>query len=262
MILYVESTGQTLPSFNALYKNGSTVISWNAPTEKLTLLVIQRSIDSSRGFMSIASMPDPNTASNGYVDKSSKSMNYYYRIFYASINGKYFFTDSKKAVIENVIPIVKAAPPKDSVQKVIPLEIKNIDTVNKKNENTAETIETLPKKDLIESILPKIENKATTNFIINLYTEKIGHESNLLANPFLYVSKENNLMLVLPETHKRKFNLQVWKEDGTTIFTMKNIKEAQLLIDRSNFIYSGWFKYEISEGDHLKEKGKFLILPD
>ena len=43
---------------------------------------------------------------------------------------------------------------------------------------------------------------------------------------------------------------------------MRNIKEAQLLIDKSNFIYSGWFTYEISEGDRLKEKGKFFIPAD
>jgi hypothetical protein len=43
---------------------------------------------------------------------------------------------------------------------------------------------------------------------------------------------------------------------------MKNIKESQLLIDKSNFIYSGWFKYEITEGERVKEKGKFFISGD
>lgn len=69
-------------------------------------------------------------------------------------------------------------------------------------------------------------------------------------------------MLVLPQTNKRKFNLQVWKENGQTIFHMKNIRESQLLIDKSNFIFSGWFKYEISEGERVKEKGKFFINAD
>ncbi|NBO58641.1 MAG: hypothetical protein EBU73_06855 [Chitinophagia bacterium] len=80
MIYSATTAGQTLPSFIATDKGGSTVISWNVSEEKLTLLVIQKSIDSLNGFKSIASMPDPNTPSNGYVDKNNKDLNFYYRI--------------------------------------------------------------------------------------------------------------------------------------------------------------------------------------
>ncbi|MEY2595326.1 MAG: hypothetical protein RI965_598 [Bacteroidota bacterium] len=263
MIYSATTAGQTLPSFIATDKGGSTVISWNVSEEKLTLLVIQKSIDSLNGFKSIASMPDPNTPSNGYVDKNNKDLNFYYRIFYAGVNGKYFFTASKKARIEIIKPVVKIEPKTDTVK-----EIKGISppinefVVNTAAEKIIDSIEILPKKDLIESVLPIKENNTTTNFSINLFTEKVIQESKLTTNPYLYVSKDNNLMLIIPETHKRKFQLQVWREDGTHIFSMKNIKDAQLLIDKSNFIYSGWFKYEISEGEQLKERGKFLIQPD
>lgn len=207
-------------------------------------------------------MPDPNTPSNGYVDKNNKDLNFYYRIFYAGVNGKYFFTPSKKAQIEIIKPVIKFEPKKDTakeVKLVAPQTNENI--VKNATEKMIDTIEVLPKKDLIESLLP-IKDNNSTNFRINLFPEKVVQESNLTTNPYLYVSKENNLMLIIPETHKRKFQLQVWMEDGTPILSMKNIKDAQLLIDKSNFIYSGWFKYEISEGEQLKEKGKFLIQPD
>ena len=263
LIYSATSEGQILPSFNATNKGGSTVISWNVSDEKLTLLVVQKSIDSLNGFKSIASMPDPNTPSNGYVDKNNKDLNFYYRIFYAGVNGKYFFTQSKKAQIEIINPVVKIEPKKDNAKEVKhmapPIHEIVVKTVVEK---VIDTIEVLPKKDLIESVLPIKENNSITNFSINLFPEKVVQESNLTTNPYLYVSKENNLMLIIPETHKRKFQLQVWMEDGTPIFSMKNIKDAQLLIDKSNFIYSGWFKYEISEGEQLKEKGKFLIQPD
>ena len=259
----LKSEGQKLPLFNAIDRAGSTVISWNVAEEKLTLLVIQKSIDSLNGFKSIASMPDPNTPSNGYVDKNNKELNFYYRIFYAGVNGKYFFSESKKAQIEIAKPLVKSEPKKDpeKVAKAIATPVNEI--VSKTPaEKIIDPVEILPKKELIESVLPIKENSSTTNFSINLFTERVEQESKLTTKPYLYVSKENNLVLIIPETHKRKFQLQVWKEDGTPIFSMKNIKDAQLLIDKSNFIYSGWFKYEISEGEQLKERGRFLILPD
>lgn len=263
MIFSLKSEGQTLPSFNATDKGGSTVISWNVSEEKLTLLVIQKSIDSLNGFKSIASMPDPNTPSNGYVDKNNKELNFYYRIFYAGVNGKYFFTESKKAQIEIIKPYIKIEPTKNNSKEAKPIAPNTNEVVVKTSaEKIIDPIEILPKKELIESVLPIKENSSITNFTINIFTEKVEQESKLTTNPYLYVSKENNLMLIIPETHKRKFHLQVWKEDGTPIFSMKNIKDAQLLIDKSNFIYSGWFKYEISEGEQLKERGKFLIQPD
>lgn len=264
MIYSLQAESQTLPSFKATVKGPSTVISWNVSEEKLTLLVIQKSIDSLNGFKSIASMPDPNTSSNGFVDKNNKDLNFYYRIFYAGVDGKYFFTESKKAQIEIIKPIVKSNINKDTV-KAINSIAPDINEVLVKKTTTVkliDTIEQLPKKELIESVLPMKENSSTTNFSINLYTEKLEVENKLTTNPYLFVSKENNLMLIIPENHKRKFQLQVWKEDGTHIFTIKNIKDAQLLIDKSNFIYSGWFKYEISEGEQLKERGRFLIQPD
>ena len=255
-------SGQSLPSFQVTAEKNSTTISWSAPTEKLSLLVIQKSLDSLNGFKSIASMPDPNTPVNGYVDKNNVDLNYYYRIFYAGSNGKYYFSDSKKAFLKISQPIVQSIPTTDHQKTLVTRE-------NKENAIPAlpiaipiDTVESIARKMLIGSVIPLKEDTINTGFHIHLITEKIEQESNLTTNPFLFVSKDNHLMLILPETHKRKFQLQVWKEDGTHVFNMKNIKDAQLLIDKSNFIYSGWFTYEISEGDRLKEKGKFFIPAD
>jgi hypothetical protein len=43
---------------------------------------------------------------------------------------------------------------------------------------------------------------------------------------------------------------------------MKNIKEKELLIDRSNFHRSGWFRYELVQAERIVEKNKFYIKPD
>ena len=262
LLPWLHVSGQSLPSFQAIAVKGSTTISWNAPSEKLTLLVIQKSLDSLNGFKSIASMPDPNTPGNGYVDKNNIDLNYYYRIFYAGSNGKYYFSDAKKAYLKLDQPIVHPIPTADHVKPVLLIENKDPAIPVMPAVSSIDTLASIAKKELIESVIPPKEDTINTGFHIHLITEKIEQESNLTTHPFLFVSKDNHLMLILPETHKRKFQLQVWKEDGTHVFNMKNIKDAQLLIDKSNFIYSGWFTYEISEGERLKEKGKFFIPAD
>ena len=54
----------------------------------------------------------------------------------------------------------------------------------------------------------------------------------------------------------------MYEDDGSPLFNMKNIKESKLLIDKSNFVHSGWFKYELFEGKEAKEKNKFFIPPE
>ncbi len=260
--LAVNSFAQELPHFKTIDKTGTTIISWVKPKDALTLLVIQISTDSVNGFKSIASMPDPNAPQNGYADKGNKNLVYYYRIFYVGIDGKYYFTPSQMASVDIPPPISSSIAKSEQISMPVKKEIiepkKQISQIN----NPPDTIEIIGKKKLIESALSTMEDTIHTRFNISITTEKIDLVNNLNPNPFLFVNKENNLMLVLPETNKRKFHLQVWREDGQTIFHMKNIKESQLLIDKSNFIYSGWFKYEITEGERVKEKGKFFISGD
>jgi hypothetical protein len=248
-----------LPAFSAVIRNGNTIISWYAPAEKLTLLVIQKSTDSVQNFKSVASMPDPNTPNNGYVDKKIPTQIFFYRIFYVGINGKYYFTRSSRATKE-------AIPTPD-------LKIFIKDTLSEKNKilptalslpeiaytRTPDTLDYIPKKDPIDPLKIYLEKTAVTTFKPMIETEKIGGESILKTNPLLFINKENNLMLILPDINKRKFHLHVYKEDGTNVFQMRNIKDPHLLIDKSNFIYSGWFKYEMFEGELLIEKGRFLI---
>ncbi|MCF8213626.1 MAG: hypothetical protein K9I92_00635, partial [Chitinophagaceae bacterium] len=78
----------------------------------------------------------------------------------------------------------------------------------------------------------------------------------------IFTNNEGNLIIALPNADKKKFTLRVFKEDGTPMFHMRNIKEPQLLIDRSNFLHSGWFKYDLYEDEKLREQNRFFIPPE
>ena len=109
-----------------------------------------------------------------------------------------------------------------------------------------------------------IKIKRETAIGINL-TGKI--EDNINENVFspsglIFTNIEGNLIIALPDANRKKFTLSVFMEDGTPIFHMRNIKEPQLLIDRSNFLHSGWFKYDLFENEKLREQNKFFIPPE
>ncbi len=263
---FITNAQETLPAFSVTAKNKNITIQWQKPNELLTLLVIQKSLDSLNGFKSVASMPDPNKEKGSFKEESNNANHFYYRIFYVGVNGKYYFTQSQKAILEKTFQ----APPQKSISpisaKIVitppPKPINKIIEKKPAPEIVFEPVESIPKKEMIRIQKLTYKSFPILHININFNLLPVPWESTLRTNPFLYVNKESNLVLILPPIQKKNFQLKVWREGGEVLFHIKNIKEPQLLFDKSNFIYSGWFKYEIIENETLREKGRFLIQPD
>lgn len=233
----------SLPSFNVQEINGMVIIGWKNPFPELNQMVIQRSYDSTKGFKSIMSMPDPSSVTNGYVDKAINAVNQYYRLFYVQPGGRYFFTASakpKKSLPETPKekPISENQLEKKLEEAIDPPYVKRNKTISVDDHKNK--LGKIPTPSTLESILP----------------EYIFTPSTLI-----YSNKDGDLVIALPEAKQKNYVLKVFRENGVLVFTMKDIKEPQLLVDRSNFYHSGWFTYDLYEGDKLKEKNKFLIPP-
>lgn len=144
-----------------------------------------------------------------------------------------------------VIPVATQVVKTDSASKSI-TSVNNIAS----RERNIERIRPVPTAFVkIEGIKKMEKPFIADSSILNLY-EPSG---------FIYANKEGNLVMVLPEPARKHFTLKVSREDGTIVFVMRNIKESELLIDRSNFFHSGWFNYELSENGKTREKNKFFI---
>ena len=234
----------SLPHFTVKERNGMVIIGWLNPDPELSQLIIQRSVDSLTGFRSIVSMPDPTSISNGYVDKKPGVANSYYRIYYVKPGGRYLFTAAQKAV-------------KDS-----PLNSRSVSLTTSVNEwidvnNNANATRSLtPDKAL------KIKRETGNGIDLSGKIDNNIRENAFTPSGLIFTNNEGNLIIALPDANKKKFSLRVFKEDGTPMFQMRNIKEPQLLIDRSNFLHSGWFKYDLYEGERLREQNKFFIPPE
>jgi len=240
----LKAQSDKLPQFSLTERNGIVFISWNNPFEEINQLIIQRSTDSTKFFKSIMAMPDPTALSNGYVDKKEGADSMYYRIFYVLPGGRYSFTSAKKPVHIEEKPLQSLTTTKPAASKT------NVQP---------SPWDSIKKKKPIQMIGKKNDERET-----NPDLKEIGVENKLYfeASAFIFTNEEGNLILLLPDAEKKQYDLYVFNENGNPVFKMKNIKERYLLVDKSNFYQSGWFKFELYEGNRIKEKNKFFIPPD
>lgn len=278
----------SLPNFSVNVKNGAIIIEWINPYNDIAQLIIQQSKDSIGGFRSVVTMPHPAAVTNGFAYRKPNSENYYYRIFYLRSGSRFQFTAPKKPTPEPYVPSpvietkpavetnptpIKKEPEKaailisssDTTQKVVQQEkAKSI-----KHRTTDSVI--LTKKDTVKKVIAEktvpekqVQQKNNTETQTKTVEKKETEVKEDILNPsgFIFTNSEGNLVVALPDVHKKKFSLHVLTKDGEPLFDMKNIKEPLLQIDKSNFYKSGWFKYELYESGKLREKNKFFIPGD
>lgn len=80
-----------------------------------------------------------------------------------------------------------------------------------------------------------------------------------ISSYYVYTNKDGYVFLNLPGADKKKYHVKFFDEDGSFLFEVKNIKESALTLDKTNFLHSGWFKFELYEDDKLIEKNKFYL---
>lgn len=256
---------EVLPEFKVVKRNGWAIISWNNTNRELTQLIIQRSADSAKGFRSIISMPDPTSTTNGYVDKKPGSVDAYYRIFYVMPGSRYLFTASKKPVTEEIPLNLQQQLVTLLPQGTIKTEIGgNITKINPKDSVTSWKKQTDTSFNLLMNAYQNIM-LSRSSWKPEQEIPRVDSSQRVeIKNPsiLVFTNAEGNLIVAQPVENKTKYTLRVFQDENNILFEMKNIKEKELLIDRSNFHRSGWFGYELLQGGIVKEKNKFYIKPD
>ncbi len=78
-------------------------------------------------------------------------------------------------------------------------------------------------------------------------------------SPFVFISKDGNVTISLADYNHRNYFVAFYDADNTLILELKEIKYPTLIVDKTNFGHSGWFRFELFEDGKLKEKNKLLI---
>jgi len=76
---------------------------------------------------------------------------------------------------------------------------------------------------------------------------------------YVYTNKDGYLFINLPDAEKKKYHIKFYEEDDSFLFELENIHQTGLTLDKTNFLHSGWFKFELYNDQKLVEKNKFYL---
>lgn len=95
---------------------------------------------------------------------------------------------------------------------------------------------------------------------INPYIEVYKEPKEVYKiSAYVFTSKDGNVTIALSDFNRKKYFVAFFETDDTPVLEVKDIRDAQLIIDKTNFGHSGWFRFELYEDGKLKEKNKLLI---
>ncbi len=289
LLFHVYSYAQnTLPAISVNNLNGKIIVSWLNDYEKpVSNILIQRSYDSLRNFKTIGTVLNPTNKENGYPDNNPPYSKMYYRVSVLFEGGSYEIgpsaTPFREApplppfikieepiiVMPPSIPIVEKKKDTVAIIKKDPIAIIKKDTiaslereekviVNKPE--TIEQIDSLKRTDIEDQQKitnhPFIINKSIDSSMVLRLRNSV--ETNYPSNR-VFTGKQNSLIIHLPAALFKRYDIKFFNEESAPIFEIKNIKEDYLIIEKENFVHSGWFYFEIYEDGKLIEKNKFLI---
>ncbi len=106
-----------------------------------------------------------------------------------------------------------------------------------------------------------------TLFVINNYRLDIHpYLPKYVWRPsvYVYTNAKGYVTLLLPLVKQHRYRIVFYEDEAHTaeLFQVKSVKEAELVLDKANFMHAGWFYFELFEDDKLKEKNKFFLSRD
>ncbi len=274
---YFAAAQDTLPKFSVINRGSDRIIiSWNNPFGKtLKQISIQRSFDSLKNFKTILTVPDPTIPQNGYVDSKAATEHMFYRLYILKDSGKYVFSITKRpkldtGTVQNIPGNVLSSGEPAVITR--PRDIKEL-----KNEalKTNERIIFIKNKDVLLGAITESNLKHFRDSI-NFTTKDtlfMKTADTLVIRPFfarevyrpskyVFTEKDGNIKISLTDAGSKKYSLKFFEEDYTEIFEIKHISDSLVIMDKTNFIHSGWFLFELYEDGKLREKHKFYVPKD
>jgi len=231
----------TLPRVSIKSMGNQIIVSWkNNYGAIISNINIQRSRDSLKNFTTIGTVLNPLNKENGFVDRKPNNLNMYYRVFVAFEGGTYVFSHSHRPVLDTTHAVTKAAAEPTSTTEPAMEEL--IQT-----EPATVLEEKVPVAESLENFLPKIK------------IPRVVIPVGFVPSKFIYTNKENNLVISLPDAETQKFSVKFFDDKDNQILEIKKITESFLLMEKVNFMHTGWFYYSLYDDNIFLEKYKFYI---
>lgn len=242
------SAQDTLPRFSLINAgNNRIIIGWVNKFDNVKQISIQRSFDSLTGYKSILTVADPSSPQNGFMDAKAPNDHMFYRIYIMLDKGMYLFSDAKKPVRDTLkVSRPRVAGQPDSVLVAqgynpypgIPDSIERAKPV---------VIQLNGFPGSVDSVA--VPTPVTLKNKPNAFTPSI----------YVYTARDGYVSVSLPDEEKpKKYSIKFFDGDKL-LFELKEIKEKQFKLDKTNFYHAGWFRFELYEDGKLLEKHKFYL---
>lgn len=275
-IFFAAAAQDTLPKFSVINKgNDRIIISWVSPYEKtIRQLSIQRSFDSLKNFKTILTVPDPTVLQNGYVDTKAMNDHMFYRLYILRDSGKYLFSIVKRPISDNANTTnFQIINPADDLSGII--ELNKLKGFITDSGNATERIIFIKKKDIVVGFITERSLKSFRDYV-NYNTRDtllMKASDTIVIKPFVardyfipsryvFTEKDGNIKILLNDAASKKYAVKFFEEGHSEVFEIKHIKEPLVIVDKTNFIHSGWFTFELYDDGKLKEKHKFYVPKD
>jgi hypothetical protein len=290
----------TLPRFSAIARGpGKILISWHNKYPVVTQISIQRSTDSLKNFATLLTVPDPTLPANGVTDSKAPHPNFYYRLFIVLDNGKYLFTPSHRpgTTNESIVSTEGKASAQNektdeediTLAKMAGTRILYVDPADKEKARVKSptAIHTMPSVELSNTVFVRkgdsLIGQLTGSSRIQAFRDSLLKKTKdtLLfvdgdtirikpyipkeeyrVSPYVFTGKQGNIHVSLPGAAQRHYAVRFYDDGNKLLFELTEIRDASLILDKTNFHHSGWFRFELYDGDHLKEKNKLFIPKD
>jgi hypothetical protein len=245
---------QKLAVFVSKASDTKVKIEWKNPYgDSIVQLNVQRSWDSVKNFRTIFVPLSPELPQNGYIDETAGYTGLYYRVFYVLQNGSFFFTKGMKVTsgtdLTNEISAEAAADKNflitvhddDSVIAVL-----NFEYYKRFRDSivnfTRDTLYSLTDADVL----------------IRYYNNSI----RWMPSTHIFTNTDGYVQIYLADAEQKNYRLRFFDENHKPIFSIQHVTQAQLLLDKTDFLHSGWFYFDLFEDNKLKERNKFYIPKD
>lgn len=105
---------------------------------------------------------------------------------------------------------------------------------------------------------------ANIGFLINGQgrdtTNLDGKSANYSSTVF--TAKDNNVVIHLPGAAVKNYTVKFYDETEKFLFELTKLKEDYLIVEKVNFVHSGWFRFELFENGKQIEANIFQIMKD
>lgn len=229
-------------------------IEWQNPYgDSLVQLNVQRSWDSVRNFTTIFVPISPELPQNGYIDETAGYNSIYYRIFYVLADGSFFFTKPSRNVPGS--DFTNAITEEQASDKNFLITVHDDDTVLAQlNYEAYKRF----RDSIVNNTRDTLYSLTDADILIRYYNNNI----RWIPSTHIFTNNDGYVQIFLLDAAQKNYRLRFYDERHKSIFSIQHVTEPQLLLDKTDFMHSGWFFFELYENDKVKERNKFYIPKD